>query len=143
MIKEKEHILLSHLRQNSRKPLSKISKETSIPTSTLFEMLKKLEGSVITKHVSLLDYSKLGYNLRINFAIKANRKQELRQFLAQHQNVNSLFSSINEHDFYAECIFKDLREVINFKEQLDNFDVKSVEETHIIEEIKKESLIPV
>ena len=137
-MKEKEVELLRHLRQNSRKSLAKISKETSIPTSTLFELLKKLENTVITKHTSLLDYSKLGYNLKINFAIKTNKKQELKQFLIQHKNTNSLSKLINGHDFYVECIFKDLKQVIEFKEQLERFDIKDLKETQIIEEIKKE-----
>ncbi len=137
-MKEKEVELLRHLRQNSRKPLSKISKETSIPTSTLFELLKKLENTVITKHTSLIDYSKLGYNLKINFAIKTQQKQQLKQFLMTHKNVNSLFSSINDHDFYVECIFKDLMQVIEFREQLEQYNVKDIQETHIVEEIKKE-----
>lgn len=141
MLKEKELILLQHLRQNSRKSLAKISKETNIPISTLFDTLKGLESNIITKHVSLLDFSKLGYSLKANFAIRSKQKQRLKEFLMQNQNVNSLFSLINGFDFYAECVFRDLKQLIEFREQVENYDIKKLEETFIVDEIKKEGFV--
>ena len=141
MLKEKEEILLKHLRQNSRKSLAQISKETSIPVSTLFDSLKRLESNVILKHVSLLDFLKIGYGLKINFAVSSKQKQELKEFLMQNHNVNSLSSLVNGHDFYAECLFKDLKERTEFKEKLEKFDITTLEETFIIEEIKKENFV--
>lgn len=138
MMKEKELILLKHLRQDSRRSLAQISKETNIPVSTLFEILKKLESKAILKHVSLIDFSRLGYSLKVNFAISSKQKQELKEFLMQCFNVNSLSSLINGYDFYAECIFKDLKEISKFKEKLEQFEIKNLEETFIVDEVKKE-----
>ena len=136
-MKEKELELLKHLRNNSRRSLVRISKEINVPVSTLFDMLKRLESNIITKHVSLLDFSKLGYNIKINFAIKSKQKRELKDFLLNHSNVNTLSSSINDCDFYAECIFKEMKDMIDFKEKVESFDSK-VEENFVIEELKKE-----
>lgn len=51
---------LAYLRENSREKLTTISKRTKIPISTLFDMLKELQGNLITKNTVLLDFSKLG-----------------------------------------------------------------------------------
>lgn len=137
MFTQKEKLLLGHLRCNSRKSLAEISRETNIPLSTLFEILKKLEQKAILKHASLIDFSKIGYTLKVNFVIKAKNKQELREFLLDNANVNNLVSLINGYDLYAECIFRDLSELNAFKEKLDSLQT-SAEEIFIIEELKKE-----
>ncbi len=141
MATEKERLLLQHLRQNSRKSLTKISRETGIPVSTLFDILKRLETRFIQKHVSLIDFSKLGYGLRINFAMSAKKKKQLKEFLMNHPNINSLFSSINGQDFYAECVFRSLKEFTEFKSGLEQFEMENVQETFVVEELKREGFI--
>jgi DNA-binding Lrp family transcriptional regulator len=138
MITEKETVLLQHLRKNSRKSLAQISQETNIPISTLFDMLKRLESNVIEKHVSLLDFAKLGYSLKASFIISTQQKQELKEFLLQHPNVNNLSSLINGYDFFVECVFKDFKEMVQFKEKISDFEVDDIQESFIIEELKKE-----
>ena len=127
-MKEKEAVLLKHLRQNSRKSLVKISQEENIPVSTLFDTLKKLESSIVLKHVSLIDFLKLGYGTKVHFVISSKKKQELKEFLMQNHNVNTLSSLINGYDFYVECIFKDLKEMTEFKEKLEKFEINNLEE---------------
>lgn len=118
--------------------MAKISKETNIPLSTLCDNLKKLESGVIQKHASLLDFSKLGFNFKATFVISTNKKKELRDFLTLHPQVNSLSTLINNYDFYAECVFRDLKDMESFKDKLDCFEIKELEENLIIEEFKKE-----
>jgi len=137
MLTEKEKLLLRYLRRNSRVSLAEISRETKIPLSTLFETLRKLELKAILRHTSLVDFSKIGYNLKVNFVIKARNKQELREFLFNNMNVNSFSSLINGHDFYAECVFRDLFELNKFKEALERFQAVA-DEIFIIEVLKKE-----
>ena len=138
MIKEKQEVLLKHLRENSRKSLVKISKETNIPVSTLFDTLRKLESSIVLKHVSLIDFLKLGYGTKVHFVISSKKKQELKEFLMQSYNVNTLSSLINGHDFYVECIFKDLKQMTEFKEKLEKFEINNLEENFVVDEVKKE-----
>ena len=66
MINIKDRQIISHLRNNARIPLTTMSKLTKIPVSTLFDRLKTNEDDIITKHTSLLDFAKLGYNARVN-----------------------------------------------------------------------------
>ena len=138
MVSEKEALLLKYLRGNSRISLAKISKETNIPLSTLCDSLKRLESNAIKKHVSLTNFSNIGYNIKVNFAISTGQKQKLKEFLLKHPNINSLSSLINGHDFFAECIFRDLKEVNEFKESLEKFNITKIEDTFIIDELKKE-----
>ena len=49
-MKKKDQILLSYLRKDARMPLTKMSKKTNIPVSTLFDRLKVNEGQ---KHNSV------------------------------------------------------------------------------------------
>lgn len=138
MLTEKEAVLLKHLRANSRKSLVQISKESNIPVSTLFDTLKKLEHSVVVRHVSLVDFAKLGYGVRVNFAVGSKNKKEIRDFLLNHPSVNSISSLIGGQDFYFECIFKNLKEMTEFKQELDKYELHNFYETFIVEELKKE-----
>lgn len=138
MLTEKESILLKYLRKNSRQSLSKVSKETKIPVSTLFDTLRKLEAKAITKHVSLIDFSKINYGIKIHFAIKAKNKKQIKEFLMNHTNVNTLSTLINGHDFYAEAIFSTMKDMIDFKEHLESIGTDEIAETFIVDEVKKE-----
>lgn len=143
MIKSKEQLLLQCLRKNSRRSLAGISKETGVPVSTLFDTLKRLEGDLIKKHVSVIDFSKLGYGLKVNFAINSKENARLKSFLVQNRNVNSLYSLIdNNYAFYADCVFKDMNELSAFKERILEFEDANLREWFIVDSIKKEEFIP-
>lgn len=137
MLSKKEKTLITHLRDDSRKSLTQISKETNIPISTLFEKLKNLEEEIIEKHVSLIDFSKIGYGLRMHFIISAHNKKDLLRFLLEHPNINNLASIVN-HDYYVEAYFKDMKEISKFKTNLEEFNIKEIQEFFIIDELKKE-----
>jgi len=138
MLKEKEHLLLSNLRQNSRESLVKISSKTNIPISTLFDVLKRLEANVIKKHFSIVDFAKLGYSIRVNFVLKTKNKKEISKFLMKHPSVNSASSLINNYDFYVDCFFRNLKESTDFKSNLENIGITEMKEMFIIDEIKRE-----
>ena len=136
-----EKILLRYLRENSRRSLTKISKETNIPVSTLYDNLRKLQQEVISKHISLVDFRKVGYYLKVNFVLGSLNRKPLRDFLLTNYNVNSLSSLMNnEYDFFAECVFKNMKELTEFKEQLENLEIKNQQEIFVVEDIKRESL---
>lgn len=142
MLNKKELLILSKLRADSRKSLAKISQETKIPVSTIFDKVNKLK-KVIKKHTCILDFSKIGYSARVNLALKTSKdkRDALKQFLLKNKNVNSLYRTHEKYDFIAECLFKDLKEFYDFLEQLDKFELESKEEFHIVEEIKSEDFL--
>ena len=140
MLDEKELLILSHLRENSRKSMAEISRQTDIPISTVFDKIKKLENILVTKHTSLIDFSKLGFNIKIGVLLKTNKKLGLRNFLINNKNVNLAYRVDKGFDYFIEAIFRDVREFDSFKEQIKIFDIEKINFHPIIEDIKKEGM---
>lgn len=142
MFKKKDLILTAYLRQNSRASLTILSRKTGVPVSTIFDRLKS--NKVILKNTALLDFSKLGYSTRANLLLRArkDKKENLLDFLLKCFNVNSLYKINNGYHFMAECIFRDIKELEDFLEMLDEkFAVKTKEVHYIIDELKKEAFL--
>jgi len=142
MFKKKDLILTAYLRQNSRTSLTILSRKTGVPVSTIFDRLKS--NNVIIKNTALLDFTKLGYSTHANILLKAKKgeKDKIREFLVNSFNVNSLYKVNNGYHFMAECIFKDIKELEDFLDMLDErFSVKTKEVHYIIEELKKEAFL--
>ena len=143
-IMEKEDLLiLSHLRENARKNLTGISKSTGIPISTIFDKLKKYEGDCIIKHTAMLDFAKLGYEVKVHIMMKVPKesREDLKESLLKDARINSVYRINNGYDFMVEAFFRNMKEVNDFSECLEKFKVKDAEEYFVLEEIKKESFM--
>ncbi len=143
MLSKKEKLLISHLRENARKNLTRISRETGIPVSTIFERLKLYEKDIILKHTTILDFSRLGYNIKANIVIKVQREERdnLQSFLNKQESVNSLYRINNGYDFLVEAVFLDMKEANDFTEKLERFKIKNKECFYVLEDIKKEAFM--
>ena len=136
--------IISHLRQDARMPLTTMSKKTSIPVSTIFDRLKLNEQNLIIKHTSLLDFSKLGYFTRANITFKVDRedKEGLKEYLMKHQSINSVYRINNGFDFIVEGIFKQIKDMEEFIDQVENkFKVQDTKSFFIIEDLKREAFM--
>ncbi len=144
-MKEKNDlVILSRLRENARETLTSMSRKTTIPVTTLHKKLKDFENKVIKKYVALLDFTRLGFNTRAAIAIKVKRefRDQLKEFLLDNKSINSLYRINNGFDFLIEVVFKELKDVEFFVEQLENnFKLEKKEVYYIIEEIKKEEFL--
>jgi DNA-binding Lrp family transcriptional regulator len=143
-MKQIDLLLLSSLRANARETLTNISRKTSIPVSTIFDKLKAHENGTIKKHTSIVDFSLLGYGTRANIAIKVNKeeKDELKKFLMKDMNVNSFYRINNGYDYLIEAIFKNILELEDFCEKLDeNFKIKTKQIYYIIEDLRREEFL--
>ncbi len=143
MDREKELLLLSHFRRNSRQSLTKISRETRIPVSTIFDKLKEYEQTIIKKHTCLLNFKKLGFDLRttILFKVEKEKKESFQKFLLNNPSTNNVFKINNGYDFLIEAIFRDLREMDSFFEDADNRGVVDRKEFFILESIARENFL--
>lgn len=141
MLNQRELLIIAELRKNSRQSLAEIARKTNIPISTIFDKLIKLNKIIIEKNVSLFNFDKVGYNVRVNFIIKCNKKKELKNFLLNKPNVNSAHGINNGANFLIECFFKSFSELELFKEELADFGIEDLKEHHIVEEIKKEEFL--
>ncbi|MBW2973338.1 Lrp/AsnC family transcriptional regulator [Candidatus Woesearchaeota archaeon] len=142
MLKKKDLVLTAYLRQNSRASLTILSRKTGVPVSTIFDRLKT--NKIIVKNTALLDFSKMGYGARATILLRAkkNEKQNLKDFLMASFNVNSLYKVNNGFDFMFECIFRDIKELEEFVDAIDEkFSIRSKEIHYIIDEIKKETFL--
>lgn len=143
-LKEKELKMIGHFRNNSRTSLTQMSKLTKIPVSTLFDKLKEYESkNLIRKHTSLLDFKMLGYDIRTQMLISAerDRKDELQKFLIMYPKVNTVFRVNNGFDFLIEAIFRNMAELDEFTTRLDTFNLTEKKEFFIMEEMKREEFL--
>ncbi len=144
MLSKKDLVIITHLRKNGRETLTSISKKSGIPISTIYEKIKRSEGGIITKNTCLVDFAKLGFNTRAKVVIQANTsgKSELLSFLMKHQNVNSVYKINNGYDFMIDGVFRNMRELEDFLELLqEKFRIKKQETYFVIDDLKREAFL--
>ncbi|MFH1072084.1 MAG: Lrp/AsnC family transcriptional regulator [Nanoarchaeota archaeon] len=140
----KDLLFMTFLRQNAREKLTSISKKTSIPVTTLFDKLKLMEQDVIIKHTCLLNFDKLGYHCKANILLKAGReaRELLKDLLLKSENVNSLMKINNGFDFLATVIFRDMKELNEYMEELEKkAEILEKQVYFVIEEIVQEKFM--
>ena len=144
MLKEKEMKLLSHFRNNARISLTKLSRLTKIPVSTIFDKLKYYESNkLITKSTAIIDFRKLGFEIRnqILLSSKKDNKEALTTFLIKNPKVNTIYRINNGYDFLIETIFKNLEEMDGFMKSLEAFEPTQKKEFFIMEDLKREEFL--
>jgi len=141
MLTEKDRMILGELRRNARTPLAHISRKNQIPLTTVFNKVKRFENDFIVKHTSFIDFSKLGHFLRVNFILKSKDKKELLNHLKSSRKVNSIYKINNNYDFLVECIFRNMGELEEFSENLQDYSLEACDVHHIIETLKLEEFM--
>lgn len=144
MLKKSDILFLTFLRRDARQTLTKISKQTRIPISTLYDKLRQHEKNFVFKHTTLIDFSKLGYNSRAKILLSTLKEErdKLKNFLKEHPSINSLFKINNGYDFLVEGVFENVRELEDFMELLDEkFDLQQKKVFYIIEDLKREEFM--
>lgn len=140
---KKDIVLITFLRNNSRENLTKISRLTAIPVSTIFDKVKEFERDLIKKHTSLIDFKKIGFDIKVNMLLKVMRdsREELKEFLLKNENINSVFKVNNGFDFLIEAIFRNMNDMQRFNELLERFNIEAKQEMFILEDIKREGFL--
>ncbi len=144
MLDKKELLILANLRNNSRLSLTRMSRNTSIPVSTIYDKIKAYEQGLITKNTCILDFSKLGFNTRatIMLKIKKEDKERVREALIKNKSVNSCYRITNGYDYLIEGIFKEIRQVDHFLANLDkDYNIEQKEVYYILEDLRKEAFL--
>ena len=134
--------ILACLRQNGRMPISKLSKKTGLPVSTIFDRLRS--RNCIERHVALLDFGSLGFSTKAIVLVRAPKetKDALHKYLSMHFHINNLCRVNNGYDYCFECVFKTINELENFLESLEEkFDIKTRTAFYIINEIRREAFL--
>ena len=142
-MKKKDVAVLAHLRQDGRMSLTSLSRKTGIPHSTLFDKIRS-KNLPVRRHTVLLDFEKLGFSTRayILLAVEKQQKQELIAHLTNVEQINCLFQINNGWDLMLECIFRDMRSLEAFVDQLEaKFPIKGKQVHYILDEFKREGFL--
>lgn len=143
MLRRKDLLILSYLRRNARQRLTRISRHTHIPVTTIYDNVRKYERDFITKHAALLDFRKLGFDAKVNIALKVDgSKSELLEYLQSHSNVNSLYRTASEYGLLVEAVFRNSRDVDVFLDELsDRFRIEKSLVLNVTDDLKRESFM--
>ena len=141
MLSKSEFEVLSHLREDSRERFTNIARKTGISKLTVSNIAKRLQALGIIKYTALLDFRNMGYGIITSFALKCNQKSRLNDFLLSHPNINTLSTIEGKYDFFAEGVFRNMKDMHDFIEELDGFGIENMQQIHLIEDIKKESFL--
>lgn len=144
MFTKKDVIIISHLRNDARKKISKISEQINIPITTVYDKVRAHEKRFVKKYVTLLDFSKLGFMSSAHLALKIekNSRDALQKYLLEMPNINTLYRINFGCDFLAEGIFRNSAELQDFTELIEEkFHANEIHVFNTIEELKKEEFL--
>jgi DNA-binding Lrp family transcriptional regulator len=139
----KDILLMTYFRRNARENLTQISRWTSIPVSTIFDRLREFEKGLIQRHTTLVDFKRLGFDIRVNILFKVSKdsREDFREFLVSNENINSIYRINSGFDYFVEGIFRDMSDLQRFTDLLERFKIEAKQELFILEDIKRESFL--
>ena len=90
MLNKKDLIVMAYLRQDARMKLTRMSRLTRMPVSTIFDRMKHHEGGLIRKNICLIDFDKIGFHTKANvmFSVAAREREKMQEYLRINQNVS-------------------------------------------------------
>ncbi|MBT3865903.1 Lrp/AsnC family transcriptional regulator [Candidatus Woesearchaeota archaeon] len=143
-ITKKDIQILSHLRRDSREMLTKLSRKTGIPVSTIFDRLKYHKNGLIKKNTTLMDFSLLGFNSRAKVILKVDKTDRIsiKNLLTVHRNINAAYRINNGYDFMFEAIFRNMKDLEDFINSLEEqFNILEKHVYYVIDDIKEEDFL--
>lgn len=143
-VTRKDVLLCSRLRDNARETLTRMSKKTGIPVSTLYDRLQAHKGGLIKGFTSIIDFAKLGYAVRANLLVKANYydREKVRAFLEGAYAANTVQQLGSSYDFLAECLFTSFEELEAFKARLHEAGtIERLDVFIVVSDVKREGFL--
>ncbi len=116
-----DKIILRELLLDSRKSIRRISRKIGIPSSTIYDRIKKLEKNrVIRKYTIVLDEKKLGYTVKALILINVDGKKirEVEEEIARNPNVQVVLDITGEFDIAVIAVFRSIEELDKFVKSL-------------------------
>lgn len=143
-MKDKDYTILGRFRKDARMSLTKMSRKTRIPVSTIYDRMKKMdENGIIQKKTALVDFRKIGYEIKSLMLLETDKddKKEVQRFLQNYTNVNGISRINNGFDFFVEAIFKSIEGFDEFLKELKTFDIVTKKEFFVMEDVQKETYL--
>jgi Lrp/AsnC family transcriptional regulator for asnA, asnC and gidA len=112
--------ILKVLQTDGRKPIVHVAREVGANEATVRRRIKKLrrEG-IIERFTVVLDYHKLGRNVKAFIGLKAQpaKLKEIVDHLSKHPDVQVLYRTSGDTDIFAEVIFEQMEDLKTFLEE--------------------------
>jgi DNA-binding Lrp family transcriptional regulator len=143
-MKKQELQIVRAFRCNARESLTTASRRLNIPVSTIYDRLRRMHGSVIDRHVSLLNFKELGFDVHVQvaFSIPVSLRDALVAYLKKHPNINALYKTTSAADFVIEVVCKNLVAYNKIIELLEcDFGITDRKEFYIVDKICRESFM--
>lgn len=116
-----DKIILRELLSDSRRSIRRISRKIGIPSSTIYDRIKKLErNGIIRKYTVVLDEKKLGYTVKALILINVDGKKirEVEEEIASNPNVQVVLDITGEFDIAVIAVFRSIEELDRFVKSL-------------------------
>lgn len=118
-MKPRHKALLGLLRECSRISLTQLSIKSKIPLSSVYKAVERIKADYDVRFVALPDFPKIGFPFRLVVLLKANNRDNLKEFLLQNGNLNTLCRLSGEFDFHADLIFPNMEDCQGFMDSLE------------------------
>jgi DNA-binding Lrp family transcriptional regulator len=142
MIEETDRRIVGYLRRNARVSLTEVAKDVGLPVSTVYDRMRRIERTHLSRHASLLDmkdYARMAVVLRL----EPQRRAAVLEFLKKHENVNSLYRINHGFDCIAELVFPSMVRLHDFVRDLNTgFGVLECHTYAIVDDLKREEFVP-
>ena len=105
--------ILSALRTNGRETLTKISADTGIQISLVFDRLKRMEEEAAIKSYSCsVDWKRIGLKRQVLLLIRIHKhlRQKAQAWLTRSHHINNLWRLDGKCGLAAEAMFVSLRQ---------------------------------
>ena len=145
-IDKKDIEIISCLRKNSREKLKKIAKDVSLPISTVYDRIQKMEAlGVIKKYSCMIDPKKIDYSIKAKIFFKMPNEVKKEFELSETKNpvINSLSKITGgDWDYIAEGFFQDIDHLYNYVEDANRkFKGSTQQIDYIVNELKREGFL--
>jgi len=111
--------IIKALQKDGRKPIVQVAREVGANEATVRRRIKKLlrEG-IIERFTVVLDYHKLGRNIKafIGLKVQPAKLKEIVDHLSKHPDVQVLYRTSGDTDIFAEVIFEQMEGLQAFLE---------------------------
>ncbi|MBU0980807.1 MAG: Lrp/AsnC family transcriptional regulator [Nanoarchaeota archaeon] len=134
---DKDIRILRALRTDSRKSLASIAVDIGMPHTTLMDRMQKIKR-IRPRFTTLIDFERLGFSYRCIFMLRVMQRIQAEK-IAMMPNINTVSFIDDEKHIMAEAVFRNILEVEEFREMLDQF--HDIRHFYILEELKRESFM--
>ena len=130
---EKDRLLLIELKKNSNQSVQELGKATKIPSTTVYNRIKRLEKEGAIKQYTIkIDSRKTG-NVQALFEVTLNATITAAEFMKKIK-ADDIYSVAGDYQFLIKASFSDLGGVYGFTAQLQQMASK-VRTTVILDEL--------